>query len=157
MLPIKRIMAAVDLSEYSEATLAYATYLKERLQTELFVVNIINERDVEAVSMVAQFASNISVEKYISEQKAYRMEFIKQILKKIGCAEEGVDITIAVGTPFSKILELINEKSIDLVIVGAKGRSNIATIFLGSTSERIAKRSPIPVLVVREKIAFKEV
>lgn len=40
-------------------------------------------------------------------------------------------------------------KEMDLVVMGAQNKSGLARIFLGSVSERVASRAPIPVLVAR--------
>jgi len=40
-------------------------------------------------------------------------------------------------------------KDMDLVVMGSQNRSGLARIFLGSVSERVAYRSPVPVLVAR--------
>ncbi len=39
----------------------------------------------------------------------------------------------------------------DAIVLGAHGRTRLAALLLGSTAERIAMRSPIPALVVRDK------
>lgn len=40
-------------------------------------------------------------------------------------------------------------KEMDLVVMGSQNRTGLARIFLGSVSERVASRAPIPVLVAR--------
>ena len=50
MSKIKRILVAIDLSEYSEKTMKYAAEIADRFEAELTIVNVINQRDVDAVS-----------------------------------------------------------------------------------------------------------
>ena len=50
MKRIQRIMVACDLSEYSEQGLKYAVVLAENLNARLLIVNLINQRDVVAVT-----------------------------------------------------------------------------------------------------------
>ena len=40
-------------------------------------------------------------------------------------------------------------KEMDLVVMGSQNRTGLARIFLGSVSERVASRAPVPVLVAR--------
>ena len=47
---IKKIMVALGFSEYAEGIFNYADKLAAKLGAELIVANIINSRDVEAVT-----------------------------------------------------------------------------------------------------------
>ncbi len=49
------------------------------------------------------------------------------------------------------LLQAAAELSADAVVIGGHGRTRLAAVLLGSTAERIAMRSPVPVLVVRNK------
>ena len=65
--------------------------------------------------------------------------------------ELGVTIETAVrsGNIEPNILTYIEEHEIDLVIIGSHGRSGLARVALGSVAEKVVRRSPVPVLVVR--------
>ena len=41
------------------------------------------------------------------------------------------------------------EQDADLVVMGSRGRTGIARIILGSVSEKVASRAPVPVMVAR--------
>ena len=49
MKGVKRILACVDLSDYSKLTMEFAIELSTSFQTELVILNVINTRDVYAV------------------------------------------------------------------------------------------------------------
>ncbi len=42
-----------------------------------------------------------------------------------------------------------NSNGIDLVVMGSRGRGSIKEIFLGSTSNYVLHKSPIPVMIVK--------
>jgi nucleotide-binding universal stress UspA family protein len=48
-------------------------------------------------------------------------------------------------------LQEIEEKNPDLLIMGAKGRSNVADMILGSCAQRMFRHCPIPLLSIRHK------
>ncbi|WP_306060950.1 universal stress protein [Natronococcus wangiae] len=52
------------------------------------------------------------------------------------------------GIPATEILEHIDEHDVDLVVLGARGRSAFKTILLGSTSEAIVRDASIPVVLL---------
>ena len=69
MGPINKIMAAVDFSDYSKATLKYAALLASSVNATLVVANVINQRDVEAIRKVEVEGVGVTVEKFIADQK----------------------------------------------------------------------------------------
>jgi nucleotide-binding universal stress UspA family protein len=56
-----------------------------------------------------------------------------------------------VGYPFEKIILMANDPGIDLIIIGARGRSGIRRLLLGSTAKRVVEHASCPVLVVKER------
>ncbi len=63
MKDINRVMACVDLSEFSRETTEYALALARGLMTEVVLFNVINSRDVDAVRTVSpHFPEKIDVE-----------------------------------------------------------------------------------------------
>jgi nucleotide-binding universal stress UspA family protein len=53
------------------------------------------------------------------------------------------------GRPDRAIVRYIEQNDFDLVVLGSHGRDGVARVLLGSVAEKVVRRSPIPVLVVR--------
>ena len=64
-------------------------------------------------------------------------------------AQAGVEATSAVlhGDVIEAVLNLAQERGVDLVVMGSHGRSGIARALTGSKTEGLLRRSPVPVLV----------
>ncbi len=56
---------------------------------------------------------------------------------------------IAVGNPPREVVRFAEDNDIDHIIVGNHGRSGVSRVLLGSVAEKIVRRSPVPVTVVR--------
>jgi UDP-N-acetylenolpyruvoylglucosamine reductase len=54
------------------------------------------------------------------------------------------------GPAAKAILERVEAAEDDLVVMGSHGRGAIRSLLLGSTSNDVVARSPVPVLIVRE-------
>jgi len=151
MGPMHKIMAAVDFSDYSKATLNYAAFLANSVNATLVVANIINHRDVEAIRAVEDEGLGLSVEKFIARQKQDRETEIDQLLKDSRCQDLKVVRVFRVGVPWVELLEIVKDKGVDLVVMGTKGRTNIGNTLFGSTAEKVFRRCPVPILSVRGK------
>ncbi|QSW98451.1 universal stress protein [Haloterrigena alkaliphila] len=54
-----------------------------------------------------------------------------------------------VGDPAREIVAFADERGVDHVVIGSHGRSGASRILLGSVAERVARRAPVPVTIVR--------
>jgi nucleotide-binding universal stress UspA family protein len=63
--------------------------------------------------------------------------------------EAGVDAstTVVHGDVIEAILNLAEERGVDLIVMGSHGRSGIARALLGSKAEGMMRRSRVPVLI----------
>ncbi|MBW2655953.1 MAG: universal stress protein, partial [Deltaproteobacteria bacterium] len=87
MSKIKKILACVDLSQYSLMTLEYAVDLAKGSQAQIIVFNVINQRDINGIDMVSgyfpgSFSNGINVEDYVKEVKKDRHGKIKAMIKE---------------------------------------------------------------------------
>lgn len=151
MQGVEKIMAAVDFSQYSQATLRMALGLARDIGSALVAVNVLNQRDVEAMRHAVKSgqAMGVSEKDFIARQTRERLQMLADLLRECGADPERVEMVIKVGVPAQEVLEAIGETRADLVVMGAKGRTNLAMALFGSTAERVFRRSPVPVLSVR--------
>lgn len=157
MVTLNKIMVGCDFSDYSKVTLEYAASLADKYQAELFITNIINQRDVDTILSVADKQFDRIVERdvkkladdYINRLTDERTLMMDQLIDEISCAHLSVKKVIRVGTPFQELIRVIEAEQADLMVVGHKGRSNFAGLLFGSNAEKLLRHCPIPILSVR--------
>ena len=81
-----------------------------------------------------------------------RMEVALRALRPAGVP---FDIEVARGKPFTEILRIAADVEAGLLALGATGISKVERWVLGSTTERLVRRSPIPTLVVRREARWE--
>jgi nucleotide-binding universal stress UspA family protein len=149
-------MAAIDFSKYSQNVVAVAVDLAQKLNAELIFVNVINQRDLNAVEQTLQRMSvsggSLSISDYVAEMMDNRSENMKTLLENAGWKNSKVDYLIfKKGVPFEQLVKAVHKENADLVVMGNKGRSNLSGVLFGSTAEKMFRHCPVTLLSVREK------
>jgi nucleotide-binding universal stress UspA family protein len=149
---ISKIMVACDFSEYSIAALKYAVELAENLKSDLIIVNVINERDVNSIRMAAMYSGAISEDEFIKDKTESRLKRIDKLIEEISPGRLPIKKVFKIGIPFRELIQAVRDEGADLVVMGPKGRSNLEDILFGSTAEKMFRHCPVPLLSIRENM-----
>ncbi len=148
---INKIMVALGFSDYAQGIFNYADKLANKLGAELIVVNIINSRDVEAVTTIQNMGYDLDSERYIKELKEERRNAFEAIVQNATIARDALKLIVQVGNPVDELLKIIVRENIDAVVMGVKGRTDLEHIFIGSVAEKLFRRSPATVISYRDE------
>jgi nucleotide-binding universal stress UspA family protein len=157
MKNIQRIMACIDLSEYSKLTMEFATALSRGFMAKIIVLNVVNIRDIDAVTIAKRYYPDlIDPERYTKKIREERYQNIHRMVKKNFASDlNRMDLLVHVGIPFKTILQVAESKKVDVLVLGNKGRGNVFGTLLGTTAEKVFRHSAIPVLSVRDRDRFR--
>lgn len=150
MADFNKLLVAVAFSPYTEGIFRYAARLADRLNAEMVVASIINERDVAAVRRIADMGYDVDGEHYVGDIQKERLDTINKLVEDCGLARERMRTIIKVGNPVNELLKIIVSEEIDLVIMGVRGRTNLEHVLVGSVAEKIFRRSPVTVVSFRD-------
>ena len=146
MKMIRRIMVAIDFSDFSLMSLRYATDLAREAEAELLLVNVINKRDVDIMKKADEQLSGFSAEDHLRLTIENRKASFDDLLAQVSAENVPVTLHISAGVPYEELLKMIKEKEPNLLIMATKGRSNLMDTLVGSCARRLFRKSPIPVL-----------
>ncbi len=138
---IKKILLSIDDSKYVESNLEYMIDLTKRLGAALTILHVVS------------LPSILAPEAYIDPKPFIEAgeKFLGEVKEKV--KEAGVDIEtvleMSYGNPAHKIIEYGKAANADLIAIGARGKSTIRNLLLGSVAETVMRNASCPVLVIR--------
>jgi nucleotide-binding universal stress UspA family protein len=138
---MRRILVATDGSSGGDRALDFAAALARDTGGTLTVVNVSNELSREDVQALDQIESGLT-----DEMDNEVLDDAKKHVQAQG--GPSVEAHVAYGQPVQAILDAAKAHSADLIVLGRRGRGQLAGLLLGSVSQKLAGLSPCPVVIV---------
>jgi nucleotide-binding universal stress UspA family protein len=141
---LKSILVPIDFSAESEKALAYAVPFARQFGARLTVLHV-----VEPVAMpdfARSFPLTIENDKVMAECKGHLQRIVKDLKIEPALMEKTL---VRTGRSFNEIAEAARTLKADLIIISTHGYAGLKHALLGSTTERVVRHAPCPVLVVR--------
>lgn len=138
---ISRVLVAMDGSEVAEQALRYA--LEAHPDAEITVLTVVGEPSAmfgEATAIALADDSERSAKEHAQPVITRAQEIASEYDTEIGT-------DIETGHPVRMILDRADE--FDAVVIGSHGGTLADRLFVGNVAEKIVRRSPVPVTVVR--------
>ncbi len=146
---VKKILVPIAFSKYSKGILKYAANLAEVLGAHLLVVNVVNERDLEAVERISAFGYKVDGEHYVDTLQEERESKLNEFFDGLTLPDEQVSFKFRVGEPTHELLKMVVKEQVDMVVMGMKTK-DIKHIFAGSVAERMFRKCPATIVSYRE-------
>ena len=108
-----KIMAAVDLSDYSGATARYSVWLAGKLDAELLMVNVINQRDLDMVQRAMAGYGDFSFSGYLQEQEHERKDRMMELFRMSSPGTIQCRFFTLQGIPYQALLDLLDRPAKD--------------------------------------------
>ncbi|MCF6222986.1 MAG: universal stress protein [Flavobacteriaceae bacterium] len=144
---MKRILVPIDFSKEAESAAKVAASIAKKTNSEIYLlhmlelpVNTIDPADMSGLRSEPQiiYFMKLAHQKF---NKFKQLPFFKGI-KVI----ESVQFHHA----FAGIISESEKNNIDLIVMGSQGASGLQEMFIGSNTEKVVRRSSIPVLVIKK-------
>ncbi len=136
MIHIKKVLVPVDFSEASKKAVNYGLSLALEFNARLVLAHI------APFDAVAYEAAKGDLLRLIPVEYRDRCDF---------------EIIVKSGEVRQEILGIVEDKQIDLVVMGSRGRSYFERMLLGSVTERMLRKLHVPILTVSHVDPEKEI
>lgn len=145
----RRILAATDFSECSKDAIESAARLAECFSAELFLLHVFEPPFYTVEGMDARI--HPEVDRWVRdlrEKESKKLEGEVEPMKRRGI---NVHPYLKEGSPLDEIVNVAQEVGADLVVLGTHGRRGVDRFVMGSVAERVTRKAPCSVLIVRQK------
>ena len=151
MTKIQKILAPVDLSDFSKLGVQYALDLAQWQQSEVLIYNVITVEESPfpqgSEEWVVQQTDTPKFKKILDQRRKLFERFVRE-----SCADSPsnarVRHDIGIGTPYKRIVEKADQEGADLIVMPTHGRTGLAHMLIGSVTERVLRRASCPVLAI---------
>lgn len=134
-----KILVAVDGSPQSRHAIDVGTDLAERYQASLCLLH--------AFPHVSDLLGTPHHENLLAARTLIGNQLLEGARTQVGDRVQ-VETQLLEGPPTSAIMRVAETEGYDLIVVGSRGRGQIAGMLLGSVSHAVAQRATCPVLIV---------
>lgn len=141
MADFQQVLVPVDFSEPSRRALEYAVRLAAKFDSNLHVLNVIEDSFLYAASTAPEYRQPF-------EDEARTR--LRELVEGLGAESVVGEYVVDGGTDSETIVEYAAKHSIDLIVIGTRGLGGARQLLLGSVADAVVRTAPCPVLTVRE-------
>lgn len=143
----EHILVPIDGSDTSQRGLLEAIGLASSEKAKLRLMHVISD-----FAIMVELANAIDFEKYRGGLHQYGRNLLEKSAAEVRAA--GLEVSTALVDPkggrvADAIVQEARDAGCDLIVIGTHGRRGIDRALMGSDAERVLRKSPVPILLVR--------
>ena len=144
----KRILVCLDFSKLGDDVVTYGHSLAHSLGAEVTFIHVIEFTqafkgyDTRAMGHLPETIRTKAMERI-------ELLVMQAEAKKPTGEDHRHPLVVKEGEPAEEIIALAKDGNFDLVVVGNRGNSRIASLVVGSTASKVARYAPCSVLIYR--------
>jgi universal stress protein A len=142
MIALRSLLCPVDFSEQSRHALRWAKALARRTKGRLTVLSAVDPLLADAARV------RFGLDLVQAETEPALRQFAAETWSDEIAHATDADFDVRVGNPADVILETAARERTDLIVMGTHGLGGVRKWLLGSTTERVLRRTHTPVLAV---------
>ncbi len=141
----KHVLVLTDFSKDSDEAVRAAVDFAQKYGSRLTILNVV--RDTHNLTYVLSDSEYHNLERRLRRHADSQFDKMETAIPEL--AAFGYERKIRTGTPYISCLYEIENGDYDLVFAGSHGRADLKKVVMGSTAEKVLRRSPISVFVTR--------
>ena len=150
-LKFDKIFIPVDFSDYSSLSLDTTLMLTENTSSKIYLQNVYQ------VPSSYRYSGK-SHKEFADIMKGHAMKDLEILIKKVDAKQQELIPVTSLdkdGRVMDLVLKEANKQKVDLIVMGAKGRTITSALFIGSKAERMIRvNDNLPLMIIRKKGAI---
>jgi nucleotide-binding universal stress UspA family protein len=145
----RRILVPLDGSATSRRGLTQAIALARGSGARLRLMHVVDE-----TPMLGMLEEGMDLQPFLRDLGQRGQAILERAKRQAGRSRVAADAVLgesAGGPAADRILGEAKRWRADLIVMGTHGRRGLRHVVLGSEAERVVRRSPVPVLLVRAR------
>ncbi|MHB1348931.1 MAG: universal stress protein [Desulfobulbaceae bacterium] len=157
MPEIKTILYASDLGKFTRPVFRQAVAQANIHNAKLIMLHVIEPLNDTARAVISAWMPEKAIEEIQKDKMQEIIAHMKERVTKFSdeeCDGAGIDklplqdIVVVTGRPSEEILLAAEKYHADLIVMGQSSKKVLGSKVMGSSARRVARLSPVPVLIV---------
>lgn len=144
---MKRILVATDGSAGADRAVEYAARTAKDYGAELLIVNVIGGYGLpDKIFLAFTQAQQTWLRGLLTSLSGEILTKAREHAWRFGVAT--IELESRTGDVAQAVIEIGQEKTVDLIVVGKRGAGALSQLLLGSVSQKLVSLAPLPVTVI---------
>lgn len=137
---IRRILVPVDFSDNTRKTVAYAKSFAAQLEASLHLLYVVPTTLVplEAYELTPDYGTLVK----------WGEKNLNTLRSDLFGDDPAVSCEVKNGHPPHEIVDMARNHDFDMILMSTHGHGGIRHLLMGSTTEKVVRTSPVPVLTL---------
>lgn len=145
MIKLKKVLVPTDFSDSARHAFSYGVSFAREYKAELVLLHVVENLTVGYASDLFP----VPMAEVFQEISGYARTELAKLAEEAKQKGVAVSDVVAQGKPSAEIIRYAAENGVDMIVLGTHGKGMLDQALFGSTTERVVRRSPCPVLTVR--------
>ncbi len=146
MIKLKKVLVPTDFSDSARQALRYGMSFAKEYGAELVLLHVVENLTVGYASDLFP----VPMAEVFQEISGYAKSELTKLGEEARARGLRVEEQVAQGKPSAEIIRFASERAVDIIVLGTHGKGMLDQALFGSTTERVVRRAPCPVLTVRK-------
>ncbi|HMA66534.1 MAG TPA: universal stress protein [Desulfosalsimonadaceae bacterium] len=143
-VPFKKILVGCDFSEDANAALNYSLSLAQEFESELHLVHVVEPSGYKDLFRIQQESG-----------EQIRQDLYQMIRDRLNSLVPGealnwitLESRVLAGKPYAELIRYADIHDMDMIALGIRGHGMVEELLVGSTTDRVIRQAPCPVLSI---------
>jgi len=145
VIKLKKVLVPTDFSDSARHAFSYGVSFAREYHAELVLLHVVENLTVGYASDLFP----VPMAEVFQEISGYAKTELAKLAEE--ARQKGVAVTelVVQGKPSAEIIRHAADNGVDMIVLGTHGKGMLDQALFGSTTERVVRRAPCPVLTVR--------